>query len=253
MTYTVLGWCRESGEIGIASATVSIAVGARLGQWVVAGECEWMIASQAVARPGLGFEAGDLLASGTPLDHLGSELAKADPHLAYRQIGVIAKDGPSYVYTGVKAHDWKGHVAGDDFVVLGNFLAGPGVVVAMAEGFSSAPDAPLAERLIRALEGGRDAGGQADADGNHEPELSAFVRVFNSGADTFVYGGGRSPVLDLRVDYDTNAVEKLRQLYEDCRPLRAAYELRANDPEAYLDRAARWEMDLFESRAGDGR
>lgn len=248
MTYTVLGYCTRSGEIGLASTTVSIAVGARLGQWVVTGDREWMIASQAVARPGLGFEAGDLLAAGTPLGRLEAELVKADPHLAYRQIGVIEKGGGSFVYTGDMAHDWKGHVAGHGFVALGNFLAGPDVVEAMAAGFLSGPGEPLAERLIRALEGGRDAGGQADARGNHEPELSAFVRVFNSGADAFVYGEGRSPIIDLRVDYDPHAVEKLRRLFEDCRPLRAAYELRATDPEAYLERAARWEMDLFESK-----
>jgi uncharacterized Ntn-hydrolase superfamily protein len=249
MTYTVLGYCARSGEIGLASTTVSIAVGARLGQWVVAGDREWMIASQAVARPGLGFEAGDLLAAGTPLDRLEPELAKCDSHLAYRQIGVIEKGGGSFVYTGPNAHDWKGHAAGNGFVALGNFLAGPEVVAAMAAGFGSGPDEPLAERLIRAIEGGRDAGGQADANGRHEPELSAFVRIFNSRADAFVYGDGRSAVLDLRVDYDRRAVEKLRHLYEDCRPLRAAYELRATDPEAYLERAARWEMDLFESKS----
>lgn len=252
MTYTVLGFCPRSGDIGLASTTVSIAVGARLGQWVTAGEREWMIASQAIARPGLGFEAGDLLAAGTSFDRLEAELAKADAFLAYRQIGVIEKGGGSFVYTGDRAHDWKGHIAGDGFVALGNVLAGPRVIEAMAAGFASGAGESLAERLIRALEGGRDAGGQADADGGHEPELSAFVRVFNSGADAFVYGGGRSPVLDLRVDYDPHAVEKLRRLFEDCRPLRAAYELRARDPEAYLERAARWEMDLFETRGDHG-
>lgn len=250
MTYTVLGICTKTGDIGIASATVSIAVGARLGQWVVAGDSEWMIASQAVARPGLGFEAGDLLAAGTPFDRLEEELARADPHLTYRQIGIIDKAGESFVYTGDKAHDWKGHVAGDGFVVLGNFLAGSDVTEAMAHGFAAAPDEPLAERLIRALEGGRDAGGQADDEGRHEPELSAFVRVFNSTADAFVYGNGRSPLLDLRVDYDPHAINKLRVLFEDCRPLRATYELRATDPKAYLSRAAHWEKDLYEAHGG---
>ena len=160
MTFTVLGTCRSTGAIGLASATVSIAVGARLGQWVRAGEDEWMIASQAVARPGLGFEAGDLLAAGTPLERLETELARLDPHLAYRQLGVLAKDGRHLVFTGDKASDWKGHQTGDGFLVFGNMLAGPDVVAGMADGFVSALDEPLAERLVRALEGGRDAGGQ---------------------------------------------------------------------------------------------
>lgn len=249
MTFTVLGTCRSTGAIGIGSATVSIAVGARLGQWIRADGNEWMVASQAVARPGLGYETGDLLAAGTPLEDLEPALSRLDPHLAYRQLGVLAKDGGSFVYTGDKASNWKGHQAGDGFLVFGNMLAGPDVVGAMAEGFAGAPDAPLAERLMRSLEGGRDAGGQVDRDGHHAPELSAFIRVFQADADPFVYGGGRSPLLDLRVDYDASAVGKLRQLLDDCRPLREVYELRARDPETYLRDAASWEHDLHTSKA----
>ena len=52
MTFSIMGFCGRTGEIGIASGTSSIAVGARLGQRVEAGDREWMVASQAVARPG---------------------------------------------------------------------------------------------------------------------------------------------------------------------------------------------------------
>ncbi|MFP6745438.1 MAG: DUF1028 domain-containing protein, partial [Alphaproteobacteria bacterium] len=51
MTFSIMGYCERTGEIGIASATTSIAVGARLGQRVKAGGREWMVAPQAVARP----------------------------------------------------------------------------------------------------------------------------------------------------------------------------------------------------------
>ncbi len=116
----------------------------------------------------------------------------------------------------------------------------------MAQGFGGAAGEPLAERLIRALEGGRDGGGQADEAGVHHPELSAFVRVFDAGSDAFVYGDGRSAVLDLRIDYDADAVPALRALYVRCKPLREDYELRGRDPATYLARAANWEMALFE-------
>ncbi|MBM3583305.1 MAG: DUF1028 domain-containing protein [Alphaproteobacteria bacterium] len=119
----------------------------------------------------------------------------------------------------------------------------------MAEGYAADPGATLAGRLVDALERGAAAGGQADTDGHHKPELSAFVRVFNSAVDPFVYGDGRSAVLDLRVDYDADAIGPLRRLFEDCRLLRAAYEQRMRDPEAYARRAASWEMDLHEGRA----
>jgi len=250
MTYTMLGFCRRTGEIGLSSATSSIAVGARLGQRVVAGGREWMIASQAVARPGLGCEAADLIAGGTGFDRLEGALRKADPHLEWRQIGIIEKNGPSFVFTGDRASVWKGHVALDDGLAVGNYLAEPGVVEAMAAGFGADPEAPLAERLVHALERGAAAGGQADPAGNHKLELSSFVRVFDSAADPFVYGaGGRTAVLDLRIDYDPDSVGRLRRLYEDCRPLRAAYELRSRDPDAFGRRSS-WEADMHDKLDG---
>jgi len=241
-----MGFCDRSGEIGIASGTCSIAVGARLGQRVEAGDREWMVASQAVARPGLGYEAADLLAAGTPMTDLEPLLAAKDPDLAYRQLAVIERGGDSWVFTGDKSSHWRGHIAGPGFVVFGNALAGAATVERMADGFTGGAGEDLAERLVRALEGGRDGGGQADGEGNHLPELTAFVRVFHGGGDAFVYGDGRSAALDLRIDYDIDAVTALRRLFDRCKPLREDYELRGRDPLAHLDRALNWEMKMFE-------
>jgi uncharacterized Ntn-hydrolase superfamily protein len=242
MTFSVMGFCERTGEIGIASATTSIAVGARLGQRVEAGSREWMVASQAVARPGLGYEAVDLLAAGTPMDELEPLLAEKDAGLAYRQLAVIERGGDSWVFTGDRSSHWRGHIAGPGFVAFGNALAGAATVEGMAAGFAGGAGEDLAERLIRSLEGGRDGGGQADSEGAHYPELSAFVRVFQADADAFVYGGGRTAVLDLRIDYHGHAVEALRDLYTRCKPLREDYELRGRDPQAHIDRASHWEL-----------
>ncbi|MGY8997264.1 MAG: DUF1028 domain-containing protein, partial [Alphaproteobacteria bacterium] len=174
---------------------------------------------------------------------LEGELAKLDPHLSYRQLGVLGNDGHSWVYTGADNHDWMGHAATDGGVALGNMLAGEATVNGMITGFDSDPEASLAERLLRAIEGGRDGGGQADG-GVHQPELSAFVRVFDADGDAHVYGsGGRTPALDLRVDHDPDAVTALRWVFEAARPLRAAYEQRASDPIAYLETGGSWETE----------
>jgi hypothetical protein len=74
--------CKRTGDIGLSSGTTSIAVGARLGQWVNHGGREWMIASRTVAHPGPGFEAGVLIVGGVGFDDLEPALVKADPHLA---------------------------------------------------------------------------------------------------------------------------------------------------------------------------
>lgn len=243
MTFTMLGRCNRTGEIGLSSATTSIAVGARLGQWFRANGKQWIVASQAVARPGLGWEAGDLLTAGVGYDALEGELAKSDSHLSYRQLGVLDSNGHNWVFTGADNHAWMGHAATEGGVALGNMLAGEATVAGMIAGFDSDPDASLAERLLRAIEGGRDGGGQAD-EGVHQPELSAFVRVLDTNGDAHVYGsGGRTPVLDLRVDHDPDAVTALRQVFEAARPLREAYEQRASDPIGYLKTGGSWETE----------
>ena len=244
MTFTMLGRCPRTGEIGLSSATTSLAVGARLGQWFHRGNRQWMIASQAVARPGLGWEAGDLLAQGLAGDALESELAARDPDLSWRQLGILDDEGESWVYTGSDNHDWKGHAATRDGVALGNMLAGEVTVSGMVAGFDADRETGLAERLLRAIEGGRDAGGQADENGVHQPELSAFVRVWSAEGDPYVYGsGGRTPLLDLRVDHDPDAVTALRRIFEAARPLRGAYEQRARDPVAYVREGGSWETE----------
>jgi uncharacterized Ntn-hydrolase superfamily protein len=65
------------------------------------------------------------------------------------------------------------------------------------------PQAPLHERLLCALEGGRDAGGQAN-EGEHWTERSAWLRVV---------GQLDWPMVDLRVDLSTSAVTELRRIH----------------------------------------
>jgi uncharacterized Ntn-hydrolase superfamily protein len=91
----------------------------------------------------------------------------------------------------------------------------------MAEEFASDPSLGLDERLLRTLEAGRDAGGQATADGTHLPERSSALIVVTP--DALV------PV-DVRVDMHETAVEELRRVYSAYRPYMPYYELRAVDP-----------------------
>jgi len=87
-------------------------------------------------------------------------------------------------------------------------LAGPGVIEAMAESFRGSESSALDERLVLALEAGRDAGGQAMPDGTAVTERSASLRVLGSGGDSGM------PILDLRVDMHSSAVHELRRVFE---------------------------------------
>ncbi len=102
-------------------------------------------------------------------------------------------------------------------MAIGNVLADPGVGRAMVAAFEEAADEPLAERLVRALEAGRDAGGE-------EGETASAVVVV-----------ARDPGLrhvDLRVDRDARPVEALRTLWDAYRPWAEDFRTRALDPDA---------------------
>ena len=98
-----------------------------------------------------------------------------------RQYGVAALDfvdAPA-AFTGSWTFAWQGHQLGPGVSIQGNLLAGPTVVGRALTAFTKAPPAGegrLADRLLRALEAGAEAGG----DGRCLPEqtaLSAFLMV----------------------------------------------------------------------------
>ena len=70
------------------------------------------------------------------------------------------RDGRAAAYTGAGAQciEWAGHFIEDGFAVQGNMLANAEVLPAMRLAFLDT-DAPLAERMMAALEAGQAAGG----------------------------------------------------------------------------------------------
>ncbi len=104
---------------------------------------------------------------------------------------------------------------------MGNALAGHHVVEAIAAAFRDNPEHELDERLLKAIEAGRDAGGQVTASGEHMAERSAAL---------FVAQPDQVETIDLRVDVHDTAVEELRRVFNAYRPYVAHYRWRALDP-----------------------
>jgi uncharacterized Ntn-hydrolase superfamily protein len=148
-------------------------------------------------------------------------LRELDPFLDYRQVGIVAANGTAAVWTGGSARAWAGHVVGHGYVAMGNVLAGREVVDAIAQRFEALTTLELHERILRALEAGRDAGGQQNEDGGHIPERSAVL---------IVHDREEYPLIDLRVDVHDTAVDELRRVYDSYRPFVEYYALRAKDP-----------------------
>jgi uncharacterized Ntn-hydrolase superfamily protein len=99
-------------------------------------------------------------------------------------------------------------------------LAGDAVLDAMAGAFVGSRGAALPERLLQAIEAGRDAGGQAGGTG-HLPERSAALVVHHR---------DDHPELDLRVDFHGHAVEELRRIHDEYSLYLPLYRMRAENP-----------------------
>ena len=146
-----------------------------------------------------------MLAQGHTPAHIAKLLEADDPDFEYRQFGIIDRESNVFAHTGPKIGQWAGHKVGPYYAAYGNGLAGPQTVEGIVAGFMSDPDAPLEERLMRGIEGGRDAGGQRFK-GMHRPERSAWLRV----VDRLDW-----PEIDLRVDMHDKTVAELRRIFEE--------------------------------------
>ena len=218
MTYTIVARCPETDRLGIGIATYSLGVG---------GYCPFIargvaaLSTQAFANPTLGPLATEALIAGRSSSETLAMLEVADPGYAYRQVCIVSQSGDVAMHTGANCRAWAGHHVGDGFAAFGNVLTGKATVTAMAAAFEASSGQSLDERLLTALEAGRDAGGQVGGDGNRLNERSAAL---------IVQGPDIVEDLNLRVDLHEDAVTELRRVHAGYAPYLEYYVLRARDP-----------------------
>ena len=238
MTFSILGHCTETGQVGLALSSVSMGVGGISPTYSYSGG---IVVVQAKGNPRAGIAGAKVLdAAGTASDALDA-VAGADVDIEERQIAIMDRQGRIAARTGAKNGSWAGEVLGADRVAFGNVLQGPEVVAAMAVAFDNATGQTLAERLMSGLEAGRDAGGQQGPMGRRYSERGAAMRVV--GTDEFP----EITAVDLRIDIQFDAVTQLRELYEIYRPVVALRALRAANPERMPD-LAEWESEHMAER-----
>ena len=218
MTYTVIGRCARTDNLGIGITTYSLAVGAT-SPWAAPGH--GVLSTQAFTNPDLGPVAVALLRENREPDDVLSAIAGMDGDFEYRQVGVMGWNGASAVHSGEKIRSWAGHLASDGLITMGNGLSGPHVIEAMTNAFEAKEPDDLAGRLFAALEAGRDAGGQEPSPGNRLPERSAVL---------LIYGLKLVPIIDLRVDFHYDAMTELRRVYELFTKYAPYYDQRHRDP-----------------------
>ncbi|HSW20628.1 MAG TPA: DUF1028 domain-containing protein [Ramlibacter sp.] len=220
MTFTIIARDKESGELGLCMATGSPAVG-----WIAPfGAAEaGLLSYQAVVEPRLGRVALRLLESGYSAKKVLIDMEQIDAHWQYRQVGVIDARGGMAVFTGEHNRHWAGHRVGSDFLAFGNLLAGEQTIDGMCDAWESSRGMNFDERLMLAIEGGRDAGGQP------EGQTSAAI---------LTYGRKGMARLNLRCDHASEPIAELRRIFDWFLPLVPYYEELADNPA--LQRHKEW-------------
>ena len=228
-TFSIVGRCARTGQLGTAVATAAPAVGAYC-PFARAGV--GAVSSQSWCNPYLAYDGLDLMEGGMSASAVCDRLLAEDPGREKRQIGYVNAEGGSAAFTGSACPPWCGHVTGTDFATQGNLLMGSGCVPAMAESFQRTGALDLAERLIAALEAGQAAGGDARG------KQSAAVLVVH----TEVY-----PLVDLRADEHRNPIGELRRIYAIARlqslPFMAQMPTRDNPLGSFSD-DVRWGLSI---------
>ena len=211
MTFSIVARCARTGQFGMAISSSSPAVAARCAH-VRAGV--GAVASQNITDPSLGPLILDQLESGLPAGDALAAVVTGRPHIDYRQLLVVDREGRTAIHSGGQVLGIWGEARATDCAAGGNLLASELVPMSMVEAFAGSKG-HLGDRLLLALEAGLKAGGEAG------PVRSAGLKV----ADRLSW-----PLIDLRIDWSDDPIGMLRAAWEVYAPQMGAYVQRAEDP-----------------------
>jgi uncharacterized Ntn-hydrolase superfamily protein len=218
MTFTIVARDPKTGQLGIALTTSPMAVG---------GRCPNIrsnmaaVSTQAATNPALGPLALELLGMGFTPQKVLQELAGADDQYAWRQIGIVDREGRSAVHTGIQCKGHADAITGEGYLVMGNYLASAEVVPSMDFAWRNSEGEPLENRMMAALVAGRDAGGDI---GGHRSSCM------------LVHDLGPHPRTDLRIDFAPkregapDAVDALKDLLQHYQPVSEYYQTLPRNP-----------------------
>ncbi|MEJ0019535.1 MAG: DUF1028 domain-containing protein [Acetobacteraceae bacterium] len=213
MTFSLVGRCSRTGQIGAAVTASSIAVGARV---IFCAAATGAVLTQHRTDPRLGSRGLALLRSGCSAQETMDALLASTSQAEWRQMAVLDAAGNTAAHSGNRTRPEMSSAAAQDACAIGNILANARVPPAMLRAFQADPSAPLAERLLQALEQGLAAGGES------APVRSAHLLVVER--ESF-------PLIDLRIDWHDRPISALRVLWEMYAPQVNDYLLRALDPD----------------------
>lgn len=195
MTYSILARDPDTGAMGGAAATGSLCVGG----WVLRGDIRVGLSASQGASPSTfwGEDVLQAMGEGLPAAKAVDRVVSSDRGRAHRQLAAIDIAGGQGHFTGERNLPEKGARLFPGGVATGNTLSSESVLDILVSAFCNST-APLAERLLVALDAARKAGGDSRG------QLSAALLVVSRNA---------SP-LTLRIDHSSDPIGDLQSLYE---------------------------------------
>ncbi len=198
-TYSIVARDTVTGEMGVAVQSHWFSVGS-LVAWGEAGV--GVVATQSFINPSFGPRGLALLKQGLSPEQAIKYLIDSDEGRDVRQLAILDSKGRVAAYTGKNCIPEAGHIVGNNFSVQANLMLKNTVWQAMAKAFESTK-APLAERMIAALEAAQNEGGDIRG------KQSAAILVV-SGKSTGKVWADR--LIDLRVEDNPEPVKELKRL-----------------------------------------
>ncbi|WP_059171928.1 DUF1028 domain-containing protein [Bacillus sp. FJAT-27445] len=200
MTFSIVGFDPVEKEWGIAVQSKFLGVGAVV-PWAKAGV--GAVATQSYANTAYGPKALELMAAGKTAEEALQIILEEDREREMRQVGLIDAEGNAATFTGSQCFKWAGGVTGTHFAAQGNILVDETTVTQMAATFMETKGT-LAERLLAALDAGKEAGG----DSRGQQSAALFVVKERGG-----YGAFNDRYIDLRVDDHPQPIKELIRIY----------------------------------------
>lgn len=198
-TYSIVARDPVSGEMGVAVQSHWFSVGSIVA-WGEAGV--GVVATQSFVNPSFGPRGLELLKKGMTAQEVVELLISTDEGREIRQLAIVDSKGNSFAYTGSKCISEAGHIVGNGYSVQANMMLNNTVWNAMSKAFENTK-APLAERLIAALEAAQKEGGDIRG------KQSACLLVVRGNATGNLW---EDRLIDLRIEDNPNPVVEIKRL-----------------------------------------
>jgi uncharacterized Ntn-hydrolase superfamily protein len=207
-TFSILGFDPATREVGGAVQSRVFSVGNGV-LWADADV--GIAATQAIVDVSYGPQALQLLRQGVAPEAIIKRVLENDPDplpdrwsKQGRQFAVMNLKGEYAAYTGPRATAWAGQKAGKFATAQGNILAGPDVVDKMIDRFENTTG-HLSTRLVAALEGGQEAGGDTRG------QQSAALVIVKKHCGVWLHN---DTILRLQVDDNPEPIKELRRIVD---------------------------------------